>query len=737
MRGKTRSANATLTGFSHKIHPSDRNSPPTTHCNDGVLSCQRPAVPAISLWSWTPGRVGRKDRHPRRAILIYLVAIVGPTLVLLYLGLQSVDRQRQAISTLSENNLRLTAERVAAELAHRTEHLVGLCLRDPELTTLRLPATDDDRPELFRPVRTLLQQVKARHPIADLLFVLQDGRFRYPRLFEPPPRRLEEYLAREQATLRQQFAKLFEEAEGLELQANRPREALIAYRRSAELPVSDTLRAIALARMARNARKANQPHLAQQAYITLRDRYADLYDPFHRPFGLVAGLELSELAGSERPSLDIATLENDLLRGRWELSVEQFDYFRARIAERISRPDTEFASTYAHELKLAEALHDSFRLPGALRTGDLYPSASSPGGDRPYQTYVMLAGAPNENLTLGLAVDLSWIEHQLVQQVAADLGIDSPRIALSRPTTGGSLRPTVATVATVFPFWELTLASTNTPGQSPARQRYAFVGSTLLVLAVLMLGVVLLMRDASRQLQLGQLRTDFVSGVSHELKTPLTLIRLYSETLSESAQVADDERKEYADIITRESDRLTQLIDNVLEFSRIDRGQKRYRVSEGDLAPVVGRTVGAYALFLRRRGYTVDVDLPAELPTVRFDPDAVAAAVVNLLDNAAKYAGTAKFVAVRLRADGDHVVCEVEDRGVGIASAEHSRLFEQFFRGASASDKGGHGLGLFLVKHIMDAHEGCVEFDSVVGQGSRFRLVFPIRARAADSSVAT
>lgn len=486
----------------------------------GCVSRRRPAVPVISLWSWTLGRIGRKDHRPRRAILIYLVAIAGPTLILLYLGLQSVDRQRQAISTLSESNLRLMAERMSAELARRTEHLAGLCLRDPELMTLRLPTTDDDRPELFRPVRTLLHQVKARHPIADLLFVLQDGRFRYPRLVDSTPRRLEDYLAREAAPLRRQFSDLFEEAERLELETNRPGEALSAYRRSAELPVSDTLRAIALARVARNARKANQPHLAQQAYLTLRDRYADLYDPFHRPFGLVAGMELSELASNQRSSLDFTTLENELLRGRWELSVEQFDYYRGRIAERSGRPASALASAYTHELELAEALHDSFRLPGALRAGDLYPSAS-PRHDRAYQTYVMLAGAPNENLTLGLAVALNWIEHELVPQVAADLDVDSSRIALSRPTTGEGPRPAVATVATTFPFWELTLASADTHGQSPARERYAFVGSTLLVLAVLLLGVVLLMRDASRQLQLGQLRTDFVSGVSHELKTPL------------------------------------------------------------------------------------------------------------------------------------------------------------------------------------------------------------------------
>lgn len=688
----------------------------------------------MSLWPAKLLGAGGTVRLPRRAILIYLVAIVGPTLVLLYLGLQSVERQRRAIATLSESNLRLTAERMATELARRPEQLAGLCLRDPDLASLRLPALADDRPELFRPVRRLLQQVKARHPIADLFLVLQDNRIRYPRLSEPPPRQLDEYLAQEKPTARQQFAELFEEAERLELRASRPGDAVTAYRRSAELPVSDTLRAVALARVARSARKANQPHVARQVYVVLRARYADLYDPFHRPFGLIAGLELFDLAGRGRPlSADITALANDLLRGRWELSAEQFDYYRAQIAERVDRPVVEITSAYARELTLTEALQDGLRLQRVPRTGELYPH-SSPSGDQPYHAYATLSGsAPEEGHILVLAVDLNWIEQQLLPQVATDLGIDSDRVTLAPARPRGKRVPAATSVATVFPFWELSLTSADDRGQWWGEMP-AFVGSTLLILAVLVLGVILLMRDASRQLQVGQLRTDFVSGVSHELKTPLTLIRLYAETLSESPRLADHERREYSDIITRESERLTHLIDRVLEFARIDRGEKQYRLVDGDVAPVVTRTVTAYADFLRRRGYAVEVALPSTLPQVRFDPDAVAAAIVNLMDNAAKYSGSAKFVGVSALVTPGDVVVTVEDRGIGISSAERPSLFGRFYRGAGSLGQGGYGLGLYLVRHIMEAHGGRVEVDSEVGQGSRFRLVFPIRAGAAEPS---
>jgi two-component system phosphate regulon sensor histidine kinase PhoR len=175
----------------------------------------------------------------------------------------------------------------------------------------------------------------------------------------------------------------------------------------------------------------------------------------------------------------------------------------------------------------------------------------------------------------------------------------------------------------------------------------------------------------------------------------------------------------------QESERLTRLIERVLDFSRVDRGEKRYHLQPGDLAPVVRRTLDVYGQHLVRQGFQVDVDVEERLPVTRFDPDAVVDAVLNLVDNAAKYAGEAKYVGIRLRSEEGRVVCEVEDRGHGIPAADRELLFRKFHRGRNAAGKGGYGLGLYLVKHVMDAHGGAVEVDSTVGIGTRFRLVFP------------
>ncbi len=256
-------------------------------------------------------------------------------------------------------------------------------------------------------------------------------------------------------------------------------------------------------------------------------------------------------------------------------------------------------------------------------------------------------------------------------------------------------------------------------------ESWVFAGSTLLTLAVLGMGVLLLVRDAAREREISRLRAEFVSGVSHELKTPLTLIRAFAETLSTDPVPVDSDRHAFCGVITREADRLTSLIDRVLSFSRIERGERPYHLTVAPLERVVRDTLDGYGGYLRGRGFVVAEVFVPGLPPVRHDPDAVAEALVNLLDNAAKYSGESREIAVSLACRDSRVVLEVADRGVGIALDEQQRIFDRFYRGGARVDRGGYGLGLFLVKHIADAHGGEIEVDSAPGAGSRFRLVFP------------
>jgi signal transduction histidine kinase len=250
---------------------------------------------------------------------------------------------------------------------------------------------------------------------------------------------------------------------------------------------------------------------------------------------------------------------------------------------------------------------------------------------------------------------------------------------------------------------------------------------------MLLAGLGLVWTNVRRELRLSRLKSDFVANVSHELKTPLALIRLFAETLELGRVPTDEKKLQYHRIINKESRRLTQLINNILDFSRIEAGRKEYRPVRTDLAAVVRDVVDAYRFPIEQHGFTLRVDVAEDLPELELDPEALSQALINLLNNAIKYSPDEKSIVVAARRDGDRVLVSVADRGIGIPKAEQKRIFEKFYRVESSvvHTTKGSGLGLALVQHITEAHGGSVEVTSAPGEGSTFTLSFPVHGEAA------
>jgi signal transduction histidine kinase len=257
--------------------------------------------------------------------------------------------------------------------------------------------------------------------------------------------------------------------------------------------------------------------------------------------------------------------------------------------------------------------------------------------------------------------------------------------------------------------------------------RYNYI--VLAALSVLMVGGIwLTYRNVSREMNLARLKSDFVANVSHELRTPLALIRLYAETLELGRLTAKEKYQEYFRIIREESERLTALINNILDFSRIEAGRKEYEFKETDLAELVRSTLDSYRFQIEQNGFTFEENISVDIPPVTVDREAIARSLLNLVNNALKYSKDQKYIAVSLHRTNGQVNLEVRDHGIGIPPNEQEKIFEKFYRCGDplVHNIKGSGLGLSLVRHIARAHGGDVLVESTPEKGSKFTIALPL-----------
>jgi signal transduction histidine kinase len=288
-------------------------------------------------------------------------------------------------------------------------------------------------------------------------------------------------------------------------------------------------------------------------------------------------------------------------------------------------------------------------------------------------------------------------------------------------------------------FPNLTLAI-KLPGTTLAALGQRFVHTSFLILGVISLlltgGIVMTHRNISREMALAKLKSDFVSNVSHELRTPLSLIRLYAETLEMGRLKSADKYQEYYSIIRKESERLTALINNILDFSRIEAGRKEYEFRQTDMRELVRNTLDSYRYQIEQSGFAFEEKIAEDVPSLSVDREAMARSLLNLVNNALKYSQDQKYIGVNLFRDNGSVKLEVVDHGIGIPQGEQQKIFDKFYRVGDplVHNTKGSGLGLSLVRHIVQAHGGEVLVDSVPGRGSKFTINLPVVLRNATKA---
>ncbi|HLU68546.1 MAG TPA: HAMP domain-containing sensor histidine kinase [Kofleriaceae bacterium] len=499
----------------------------------------------------------------------------------------------------------------------------------------------------------------------------------------------------------------------------------------------------ALLGLARLERAADRPSQAAATYRELERRFPDRVDAEGMPYALLAALGLGEVTGEAAPLL--SALER-VASGELTLpgALRRFliDHLRAGLRSARMSPAEEQALA-ALDKELAAA-RDAGRLAARL-ADDVIALARTAGPEargRP------AFGAPERALVYrrlpgggvaGLALerrDLDQLADRAMPSRERELGVSAVVLPIGEGPDERAER-TLASVSLgpLLPHLGLVLVQDRSRPDPVAemvrergRRHLALTGG---LVAVLVLGLVATIRGAARERELARLKSDFVSTVSHELKTPLTSIRMFAEMLQQGVAGEDREReRRYHEIIVKESERLGLLIANLLDYAQIERGTRRYDRQEQRAAAIAREAVTTFARLREGEGQEVELAVPeaAEQATVLVDREVTVQALLNLLSNATKYGGSGQPVEVGLaRRAGGQVALWVRDRGPGIPASEQERIFREFYRSPAAYSAGveGTGLGLALVKRHVEAQGGAIELDSAPGRGATFTLLFP------------
>jgi two-component system phosphate regulon sensor histidine kinase PhoR len=281
----------------------------------------------------------------------------------------------------------------------------------------------------------------------------------------------------------------------------------------------------------------------------------------------------------------------------------------------------------------------------------------------------------------------------------------------------------------LFPNSILGIRPQGTTMDELVRSRFARNLTIIIIMdLVLAIGAWVVYRSMKKEMELVRLKSDFVSNVSHELRTPLSLIRMFAETLEMGRLTSEEKKREYYATILQETERLTRLVNNILNFSRMEAGKKEYHFEQTGVNDVVSGVLETYQLRLQTEGFIPIVELDSGLPPLNADKEAMSEAIINIIDNAIKYSDKEKFIRICTGKSAHGIFIEIEDHGIGISPSHHEKIFETFYRVSSGlvHNAKGSGLGLTLVRHIMDAHDGKINLKSFPGEGSTFRLEFPL-----------
>jgi signal transduction histidine kinase len=623
----------------------------------------------------------------RRSLPLFLAIVVCLAIWQVWLTWRLMEQDRNLAVQRSRERLEQIADLAVAQLGGQ---LGDWDLNLRELNSLPPPAALRAKLPLNGTVVILEHHSVATDPARPLLFVP-----------DPPPA--------------SPLPDVFEAAAKFEFRDQNYERAIEALQPLTQQPAA---RAEAYLRIARLERRLNHPDAALAAYDRMLQETA--VSPDGVPYALLAaGARCELLADSRDPPHSVAgatkQLRVALIEGHWPLHRATFEYYWAEVNRLRNRADDPPKNALDFST-LVSRLYEQWQQ--ALRTG-----SSFNGREAKPDASLLIWHATPSRLT-ALYAPAGWLGASLKLPTDAD---DIRWRLLASSSSAGADPHVLRSLADAQLAGKLEFSSVSVVSNAGFNRALWLAGVGLMLLLVLA-GAYALFRGVSRELRVAQLQSDFVSAVSHEFRTPLTSISGISELLAND-RLADESRKSQAYMyIQRETGRLKRLVEDLLDFGRMESGRKHYQFEPHDVFGVVRAVVADFREDALARGFEVELNLDPNAPTVKADEEELRRAIRNLLENAVKYSPECRTVWVEGRVNHRQVAISVRDRGMGIEPQEQRDVFKKFVRGAAAKKAGikGTGIGLSMVKQIADACGGEIRLESVAGEGSTFTLFFPL-----------
>jgi len=694
----------------------------------------------------------------KRFLFIFLLIVFVPSIILAFFGIQAIQNERYKLQQINLEQQRGFVRALKAEVQLLIEKEVS-ALREFS-TSLALIDRD------YQALHTMISERVLDGEIQGQIVIWKgDDPAWFPGLAAKPPARQIPAVPAEW----RRFQPDLKRAERSEFRLRNFSQAVTLYRRILQRAKEDRVRAWILSRIARCEVKNNNYKQALEIYHLMIEGSNDLVTESGRPLGIVTRMEILDVLLAEDLLADFfqESLQTfKLLENRfWSLDTGQIEMYSAALLQKVDDNvrDNSLDLVPANYQSSISRIQDTIarklqiqHMAEAVRI-NLLPKIRSrkngSPGDRldPQKNTLGVEGKDIMVLLLPLASHASGIDFEFLGSLLEFENLSEPidTFILSNTPPGISVLFRSNLSDTIhygienkteqipimtgffsgnFPPWKLEVYYNEGTGPEFPLYKNIFFWIILALVVIVFFGSGLIIRSITQEVNLLNLKSEFIASVSHEFKTPLTAMGAILERLMDD-EVKDSKKiREYYRILSHDSDKLKRLVKNILDFTKIEDGKQEYKLAEADIAQLVRKEVDSFQEENKMAGFIMEMDIGKDIPLVSADEEALRQAFHNILDNAVKFSGQEKKIAVKVSCKKDRVEIAVQDRGVGIPENEQSKVFEKFYRGKKASSISptGTGLGLTLVKHIMGGHGGSVVIQSKPGKGSCVSLILPL-----------